>query len=152
MLVLDDHCWFGRKWCRETNERGPAIPRWLSPSIDSTIIDVFRHLAHGRLYKESMTGATAKSKPNSSKLDDTELARLRKQDYWLQVTRAKLVMDLIFVCKSSFILIQFHHAHNPSAYEIFDFKRSKGFITATTGLASAILRYSFYFENSSASD
>ena len=53
-----------------------------------------------------MTGATAKSRPGSSKLDDTELARLRKQDYWLQVTRAKLVMDLIFVCKlSSFTVI-----------------------------------------------
>ena len=46
-----------------------------------------------------MTGATAKSKPQTSKLDDRELSRLKKQDYWLQVTRAKLLMDLIFVCK-----------------------------------------------------
>ena len=52
-----------------------------------------------RLYSESMTGATAKSKPKISKLDDKEISRLRKQDYWLQVTRAKLLMDLIFVCK-----------------------------------------------------
>jgi hypothetical protein len=52
-----------------------------------------------RLYSESMTGATAKSKPRTSKLDDKELSRLKKQDYWSQVTRAKLLMDLIFVCK-----------------------------------------------------
>ena len=52
-----------------------------------------------RLYSESMTGATAKSKPQTSKLDDKELSRLKKQDYWLQVSRAKLIMDLIFVCK-----------------------------------------------------
>lgn len=46
-----------------------------------------------------MTGATAKSKPTVSKIDERELSRLQKQDYWLQITRAKLLMDLIFVCK-----------------------------------------------------
>jgi hypothetical protein len=46
-----------------------------------------------------MTGATAKSKPKSTKLDEKELARLQKQDYWLRISRAKLVMDLIFVCE-----------------------------------------------------
>lgn len=51
-----------------------------------------------RLYAESMAGATAKSKPASSKQDEKEISRLQKQDYWLQVTRAKLTMDLIFVC------------------------------------------------------
>lgn len=57
-------------------------------------------LVEGRLYNESMTGATAKSKPSSSKIDEKELARLRKQDYWLRVSQAKLAMDLIFVCES----------------------------------------------------
>ncbi len=52
-----------------------------------------------RLYKESMSGATAKSKPKISKIDEKELERLQKQDYWLQITRAKLAMDLIFVCE-----------------------------------------------------
>ena len=56
-----------------------------------------------RLYKESMTGATAKSKPKTSKIDERELARLQRQDYWLQISRAKLVMDLIFVCACSFV-------------------------------------------------
>lgn len=58
-------------------------------------------LVEGRLYTESMSGATAKSKPKSSKIDEKELSRLRNQDYWLQVTRVKLLMDLIFVCKCS---------------------------------------------------
>lgn len=57
-------------------------------------------LVEGRLYTESMTGATAASKPKASKLDEKELSRLRTQDYWLQITRAKLLMDLIFVCAS----------------------------------------------------
>lgn len=51
------------------------------------------------MYNESMSGASTKSKPSISKIDEQELSRLQRQDYWLQVTRAKLVMDLIFVCK-----------------------------------------------------
>lgn len=52
------------------------------------------------MYNESMTGASAKSKPKVSKHDERELSRLQRQDYWLQVTRGKLAMDLIFVCES----------------------------------------------------
>jgi hypothetical protein len=63
------------------------------------IADIMFHLVENRLYSESMTGATAKSQPKISKMDDKEVSRLKKQDYWLQVTRAKLLMDLIFVCK-----------------------------------------------------
>ena len=52
-----------------------------------------------RLYTEANSGQTAKSNPKNSKIDETELSRLRTKDYWLQVSRAKLIMDLIFVCK-----------------------------------------------------
>ena len=52
-----------------------------------------------RLYAESMSGATAKSAPRNTKIDDRELKLLQKQAYWLQVQRTKLVMDLIFVCE-----------------------------------------------------
>jgi len=45
-------------------------------------------------------GATTKSNPSANKIDETELERLRKQDYWLVVTRNKLFLDLIFVCES----------------------------------------------------
>lgn len=57
-------------------------------------------LVEGRLYTESMTlGATTKSNPSANKIDETELERLRKQDYWLVVTRNKLLLDLVFVCE-----------------------------------------------------
>ena len=55
-------------------------------------------LVEGRLYDESMAGATGKSNPGATKLDHKELARLQRQDYWIQVTRLKLIMDLVFVC------------------------------------------------------
>ena len=55
----------------------------------------------GRLYSESMSGATSKSNPATNKLDEKELARLQRQDYWIQITRLKLLMDLIFVCASA---------------------------------------------------
>lgn len=62
------------------------------------LLTTYFRSVENRLYSESMAGATAKSKPRTSKLDDQELSRLKKQDYWLQVTRVKLLMDLIFVC------------------------------------------------------
>jgi hypothetical protein len=46
-------------------------------------------------------GASTKSNPSANKIDETELERLRKQDYWLVVTRNKLLLDLVFVCKFS---------------------------------------------------
>ena len=55
-------------------------------------------IVESRLYTESMSGATAKSKPTASRIDERELSRLRTKDYWLRISRAKLVMDLIFVC------------------------------------------------------
>lgn len=48
-----------------------------------------------------MSGATSKSNPATNKLDEKELARLQRQDYWIQITRLKLLMDLIFVCASA---------------------------------------------------
>ena len=52
-----------------------------------------------RAYKESLEGTTSKSRPKIAKLDEKELARLRRKSYWLQVSRMKLIMDFIFVCK-----------------------------------------------------
>lgn len=57
-------------------------------------------IVESRMYSESMTGTTAKSTPKASKIDDKELTRLHRQGYWLRISRAKLVMDLIFVCTS----------------------------------------------------
>jgi hypothetical protein len=58
-----------------------------------------RKTVESRLYTESMAGATAKSTPRRTKVDDRELKLLQKQAYWLQVQRTKLIMDLIFVCE-----------------------------------------------------
>jgi len=55
-------------------------------------------IVESRLYTESMSGATAKSTPRNTQIDETELQRLQRQDYWLRIQRAKLVMDLVFVC------------------------------------------------------
>jgi hypothetical protein len=86
------------------------------------MIGALQRGVESRLYTESMSGATAKSKPTTSKIDEKEMTRLRRQDYWLQVTRAKLAMDLIFV-----------------SYEVFTIKRGREPLMAFTGLASAIL-------------
>ena len=45
------------------------------------------------------SGATTKSNPSANRIDETELERLRKQDYWLVITRNKLFLDLVFVCE-----------------------------------------------------
>ncbi|KAG6890900.1 hypothetical protein C0995_000857 [Termitomyces sp. Mi166 len=66
--------------------------------VERQMIGNLQHDIETRLYSESMTGVTAKSRSKGTKIDEKELARLRKQDYWLQISRAKLVMDLIFVC------------------------------------------------------
>jgi hypothetical protein len=88
-----------------------------------------QHEAESRLYRESLSGATAKSKPTATKADEKELARLQKQDYWLQLSRAKLVMDLIFV-----------------SYDIFRLKRAKDSVKAFTGLTAAILSTAKLFD------
>ncbi|KAJ7179833.1 hypothetical protein C8R43DRAFT_1083966 [Mycena crocata] len=90
--------------------------------VERQMIGNLQHEVESRLYSESMTAATSKSKPASSKVDEKELSRLQKQDYWLQVTRAKLTMDLIFV-----------------SYDVFRIQRAKEPIKAFTGLAAAVL-------------
>ncbi|CAA7259531.1 unnamed protein product [Cyclocybe aegerita] len=113
-----DWCWFLA-----------TIVGLVENGVERGVVGGLQAEVEGRLYTESMSGATAKSRPKASKIDEKELARLRKQDYWLQVTRAKLVMDLIFV-----------------SYEVFRFKRGKDFVKASTGLASAILSSSKLYD------
>jgi len=47
-----------------------------------------------RVYRESVSGAGTRRKE-----DEKELEQLEEDGYWLGMTRAKLVMDLIFVCE-----------------------------------------------------
>lgn len=97
--------------------------------VERQVITSLQTEVEGRMYNESMSGASTKSKPSISKIDEQELSRLQRQDYWLQVTRAKLVMDLIFV-----------------SYSVFNLKRAAASVTAFTGLASAILSSAKLYE------
>jgi len=90
--------------------------------VERQMIGNLRQGVESRMYSESMAGATAKSTPNASKIDEKELTRLQKQDYWLYISRAKLVMDLIFV-----------------SYDLFHLKRAKESVKTITGLSAAIL-------------
>lgn len=102
---LSDWCWFASTLVnlvenaversviiglQHQGERGrrDVVP---PPDVDGSAVE-------SRLYAESMTGTTSKSIP-ASKHDEKELRRLQKKDYWLQITRAKLLMDLVFVCE-----------------------------------------------------
>lgn len=82
-----------------------------------------------RLYIESMAGATAKSAGKLSKHDEKELSILHRQSYWLEVTRAKLAMDLIFV-----------------SYDLFKIKRGSKSVKTFAGLTSAILSFSKLYD------
>ncbi|KAG0705497.1 hypothetical protein DFH29DRAFT_281218 [Suillus ampliporus] len=90
--------------------------------VEMGVIDGLQREVESRAYKESLSGATSKSQPKASKIDERELARLQKKNYWLQVSRAKLVMDLIFV-----------------SYDILRIKRWKDTIQSFTGLTAAVL-------------
>ncbi|KAI6047367.1 hypothetical protein EDC04DRAFT_2864449 [Pisolithus marmoratus] len=72
--------------------------------IEMSIVEGQQREVETRAYQESMSGATSKSQPKASKVDEKELARLRRKTYWLMVTRTKLVMDLIFVSYDVFRL------------------------------------------------
>ncbi|KAJ7507582.1 hypothetical protein B0H11DRAFT_130965 [Mycena galericulata] len=117
---------------KRTGERAGRFADWcwllatlvglVENGVERQMIGSLQHEVESRVYAESMAAATAKSKPATSKRDEKELARLQKQDYWLQVTRAKLAMDLIFV-----------------SYDVFRIKRGREPIKTFTGLAAAAL-------------
>ncbi|TFK93890.1 hypothetical protein K466DRAFT_477813 [Polyporus arcularius HHB13444] len=108
---LADWCWFAS-----------TLVNLVENSVERSVILDLQHQVEGRLYSESMSGATTKSNPAGSRLDAKELARLQRQDYWIQMTRLKLLMDLIFV-----------------SYDVFRLKRAKGQVQTIAGLASAVL-------------
>lgn len=90
--------------------------------VELGLIEGSQRDVQSRAYKESLSGATSKSQPKASKIDERELARLQKKNYWLQVSRAKLVMDLIFV-----------------SWDILRIKGWKDTVQSLTGLAAAVL-------------
>ncbi|KAH9943081.1 uncharacterized protein BXZ73DRAFT_87502 [Epithele typhae] len=115
---LANWCWFAG-----------TLVNLVENSVERSVILELQHQVEGRLYDESMAGTTAKSNPAADKLDHKELARLQKQDYWIQISKWKLVMDLIFV-----------------SYDVFRLKRAKGQVQTAAGLASAILSSMKYYD------
>ncbi|KIM91036.1 hypothetical protein PILCRDRAFT_161426 [Piloderma croceum F 1598] len=117
---------------KRTGERAGRFSDWcwfigtlvglVENGLERSVVGNLQREVESRLYTESMSGATAKSKPTASKIDDEELSRLRTKDYWLRISRAKLVMDLIFV-----------------SYDVFKIKRAAEPVKAITGLMAAIL-------------
>ncbi|OCH93626.1 hypothetical protein OBBRIDRAFT_885448 [Obba rivulosa] len=106
-----DLCWFAS-----------TLVNLVENGVQRGVILGQQHEVESRLYDESMAGTTTKSNPMTSKLDEKELARLQRQDYWIQVTRLKLLMDLLFV-----------------SYDVFHIKRAKSQVQTFTGLAAAAL-------------
>ncbi|THH33795.1 hypothetical protein EUX98_g403 [Antrodiella citrinella] len=106
-----DWCWFVG-----------TLVNLVENSVERSVILAQQHQVESRLYSESMNGTTAKSNPTNNKLDNKDLTRLRRQDYWIQISRWKLIMDLIFV-----------------SYNVFRWKKAKGPIQTFAGLAAALL-------------
>lgn len=97
--------------------------------VELGVIESLQREVQSRAYKESLSGATSKSQPKTSKIDERELSRLQKKNYWLQASRAKLVMDLIFV-----------------SWDIFRIKRWKDTVQSLTGLAAAVLSFAKLYD------
>ncbi|KAH9938416.1 uncharacterized protein B0H18DRAFT_1081093 [Fomitopsis serialis] len=106
-----DWCWFAG-----------TLVNLVENTVERSVLLNLQHEVESRLYKESMSGQTAKSNPTANRIDDKELSRLQKQDFWIQVTRFKLLMDLIFV-----------------SYNVFRLNRAKRPVQTITGLTAAFL-------------
>jgi hypothetical protein len=113
-----DCCWFAS-----------TLVDLVENNVEHSMIINSQRTVESRLYTESMAGATAKSAPRNTKIDDRELKLLRRQAYWLQVQRTKLLLDLIFV-----------------SYEVFKWQRGREAVKALTGLASALLSSSKLYD------
>ncbi|KAH8830196.1 hypothetical protein DL96DRAFT_1591968 [Flagelloscypha sp. PMI_526] len=98
--------------------------------VEKSIVGNLRAEVEGRLYALSMsnpsaTNATSGSSTKGTKHDEKELRRLQREEYWYNVTRMKLLCDLVFV-----------------SYDLFPargLRSSKNIIQALTGMGSAIL-------------
>ncbi|TCD71321.1 hypothetical protein EIP91_011092 [Steccherinum ochraceum] len=106
-----DWCWFVG-----------TLVNLVENSVERSVILAQQHQVESRLYNESMAGTTSKSNPTNDKLDRKDLTRLQRQDYWIQISRWKLIMDLIFV-----------------SYNVFRWKKAKGPVQTFSGLAAAFL-------------
>jgi hypothetical protein len=73
--------------------------------------------------------------------EEKELQRLRTKDYWMQVQRAKLLMDLVFVCAWARLSATAVSLTTLAAFDVFNINRAKRPVQTFAGLASGILAY-----------
>ncbi|EJD01047.1 uncharacterized protein FOMMEDRAFT_21505 [Fomitiporia mediterranea MF3/22] len=83
-----------------------------------------------KLYSDSISGATEKSKSSASRVAEKELEKLRRQDFWLRIQRTKLLLDLLFV-----------------SYEVFKIKPLRDTVKPFAGLGAAVLSTARLFHN-----
>ncbi|KAI6034295.1 hypothetical protein BKA83DRAFT_4460754 [Pisolithus microcarpus] len=83
--------------------------------IETSIVEGQQREVENRAYQESMSGATSKSQPKASKVDEKELTRLQRKTHWLKLTRTE------------------------TTYDVFRLSRGKDVIQSFTGLVAAIL-------------
>ncbi|TDL29273.1 hypothetical protein BD410DRAFT_892604 [Rickenella mellea] len=117
---------------KRTGERAAKISDWcwfvatiialVELNFERSITKTNMKHVESKLYNESMSGATANSTAQVTKVVEKELEKLQKQDYWLQVQRTKLLMDLVFV-----------------SYDVFNLKPARDTVKAIAALASAFL-------------
>ncbi len=105
----------------------------------------FSQQVQERMYDTGIERSTGTSRDEE---DEAELKKLRAQYGWLQITKMKLLMDLIFVCAFVSPQIDGTPLLTPRlAYDVFKFQRAKDSVKTYSGLASALLRYIYSFES-----
>ncbi|KAL5527286.1 hypothetical protein ACEPAG_6077 [Sanghuangporus baumii] len=125
---------------KKTGERAGRFSDWcwflgtlialIELSLERSITKSKIQAVESRLYNDSMTGATEKSKSTASKVDEKELEKLRRQDFWLLIQRTKLLLDLLFV-----------------SYELFNIKPMRNAVKPFAGLGAALLSTARLFHN-----
>ncbi|EIW82219.1 hypothetical protein CONPUDRAFT_136751 [Coniophora puteana RWD-64-598 SS2] len=108
---LADWCWFFS-----------TLAGLVENGVERAVVGGLQREVENRAYHEAFAGATAKSQPRNTRIDSRELARLQKKTYWLEVSRWKLIMDLIFV-----------------SYDLFRIRRWSDTVKSITGLSAGIL-------------
>jgi hypothetical protein len=124
---LADWCWFSgtlvglvevgveqglvRNLMDESKKHHSLLTKWCPDCVE----------AESRLYASTFAdGVPPLSSTASPEVlaAERELEKLKRQYYWLQISRAKLLMDLIFVCESRYFGMGYHML-NASSVRVF---------------------------------
>jgi len=101
---------------------GATLVALVELSMKRTIVRSSVQQLENKLYKESMQSAGHIPDDPDREVDERNLKQLNEQIYWIRVSRAKLLMDLVFV-----------------TYSCFKIELGREFIQTLTGLISATL-------------